>query len=102
VPKPTRLRKHLADMISRESDLGILMSGLAQSSQRSDDVSALLNEILDTSNTQQAALRVRIAAIGGDAPAAEEIGERQSQETEFPVTAALSDAAGALNQAIVG
>ena len=71
-----KLHQNLGEMISREGDLRNLMAELAKNSQRNDDVSALLNKILDTSNTQQAALRIRIAAIGGDAPAAEEIGER--------------------------
>jgi len=89
-------------MISREGILANLMSGLAQGSQSNDEVAELLNDIHEKSVMQQDALRTRFSAIGADAPTAEEFSEVPFPAPEFPVTSALTEAAGALNQAIVG
>ena len=89
MPKLIRLHQHLAEMIFREGELGGLLSRLAQSSRGNDNVAVLLKDILNTSNTQQAALRVRLTAIGGGAAAAKETSAGQTAEPEFPVTAAL-------------
>ncbi len=62
----------------------------------------MLNGIRDLSIAQQAGLRTRLASTGGDASVAEEPSEVRSHMPEFPVTSALTEAAGALNQAIVG
>ncbi len=101
--KPSRLHRHMAQMVALEAGIETTLDRLSNQTSDHPDVAALVRSFHEMSGAQQRTLEARLQAVAGDIAIPDRsVAEFDGGGGGYPVSSALRQASTALNQAILG
>ena len=100
---PSRLHRHMAQMVALEASIETTLGQLSEQASDNPDVAALVRSFHQMSGAQRQTLEARLRTVAGDiAIPVRAVAEFAGGGGGYPVSSALRRASTALNQAIFG